>query len=281
MSKQSNYQPDTVFATAVPVETGPYSQGVQAVPQGNFHNQPGNQAYNEPIHNGINEMGIREFLSSNKWPIGLQETFINNAGRIAMRFIICDDSGSMGETDGHLPLAPKNSPACTRWEELTDSLRFMARTAKAADLLTEFRLLNACQPIRIGADNDPDNVGFNMLMTVFDEQPRGGTPLCRHLREIVESIRSMEGQLRQTRQRACVVICTDGVSSDGDLISAMKPLERLPVWIVIKLCTDDDAIVEYWNNIGLCFMASHVLPAIHMSSTRTNPHPPLLRATCP
>eukprot|EP00595_Chromulina_sp_UTEXLB2642_P002812 CAMPEP_0196768420 /NCGR_PEP_ID=MMETSP1095-20130614/42727_1 /TAXON_ID=96789 ORGANISM="Chromulina nebulosa, Strain UTEXLB2642" /NCGR_SAMPLE_ID=MMETSP1095 /ASSEMBLY_ACC=CAM_ASM_000446 /LENGTH=157 /DNA_ID=CAMNT_0042137973 /DNA_START=1716 /DNA_END=2189 /DNA_ORIENTATION=- len=29
----------------------------------------------------------------------------------------------------------------------------------------------------------------------------------------------------------------------------MKPLETLPVWVVVKLCTDDERIVDFWNNI--------------------------------
>ena len=29
----------------------------------------------------------------------------------------------------------------------------------------------------------------------------------------------------------------------------MKPLERLPVWVVVKLCTDDDKVVGFWNEI--------------------------------
>lgn len=55
--------------------------------------------------------------------------------------------------------------------------------------------------------------------------------------------------LRQTNQKVCVVIATDGESSDGDIAAAMRPLSQLPVWVVIRLCTDEDRIAEYWNNI--------------------------------
>ena len=29
----------------------------------------------------------------------------------------------------------------------------------------------------------------------------------------------------------------------------MRPLEKLPVWVVIRLCTDEDKMVTYWNNV--------------------------------
>ena len=46
-----------------------------------------------------------------------------------------------------------------------------------------------------------------------------------------------------------MVIASDGEASDGNIVQAMRPLEHLPVWVVIKLCTDDDAIVNYWNTV--------------------------------
>ena len=58
----------------------------------------------------------------------------------------------------------------------------------------------------------------------------------------------MEDDLRNNNQTAAVIICTDGVSTDGD-IAAAKPLQDLPVWVVVRLCTDDEELIEYWNNI--------------------------------
>ena len=30
---------------------------------------------------------------------------------------------------------------------------------------------------------------------------------------------------------------------------AMRPLKDLPVWVVVRLCTNDDKIVDYWNRV--------------------------------
>lgn len=29
----------------------------------------------------------------------------------------------------------------------------------------------------------------------------------------------------------------------------MRQLENLPVWVVVRLCTDEDKMVNYWNNV--------------------------------
>ncbi len=35
----------------------------------------------------------------------------------------------------------------------------------------------------------------------------------------------------------------------GNIIEAMRPLHDLPVWVVVRLCTDDDRIGTYWNDV--------------------------------
>lgn len=199
-----------------------------------------------------NDAGARDFLSKHAWPPGLQDTFINNLHKIPYRYFICDDSGSMCSPDGHKMVEKggrRTFVDCSRWDELRQSLRFHASIAKYAAAPTEFRLLNgSAEPFIIGT-KDPEDMRFNMFMTVLDESPSGSTPLCRHIHAVTAQIRAQADQLRAMNQKACIVIATDGESSDGDLATAMKPLESLPVWVVVRLCTDNDKIVNYWNEI--------------------------------
>jgi hypothetical protein len=37
--------------------------------------------------------------------------------------------------------------------------------------------------------------------------------------------------------------------SDGNIVEAMRPLHNLPVWVVLRLCTDDDRIGNYWSDV--------------------------------
>jgi hypothetical protein len=101
----------------------------------------------------------------------------------------------------------------------------------------------------VGQSDNGEVARLGALLVALDKSPGGSTPLCKHIREVTQQIRGMESQLRAAGQKACVIIATDGESSDGDIITAMQPLRALPVWVVVRLCTDEDRIVEYWNNI--------------------------------
>ena len=87
------------------------------------------------------------------------------------------------------------------------------------------------------------------LMTALDASPNGGTPLCTHIRAIIEEIRMASPTLRQNGQKAIVVICTDGEASDGNLAEAIRPMKDLPIQLVLRLCTDDDNVSSYWNTL--------------------------------
>ena len=141
--------------------------------------------------------------------------------------------------------------SCSRWTELGQSVKFHAGFAHAAGAPTEFRLLNAAAPMVIGQRDFSGQSEANLatLLATLERGPNGGTPLCHHIREVVAAITTAAPQLKANNQTACVVIITDGEASDGSMIEAMRPFKTLPVHVVVRVCTDEENVVEYWNNI--------------------------------
>eukprot|EP00600_Ochromonadales_sp_CCMP1393_P002840 CAMPEP_0174987736 /NCGR_PEP_ID=MMETSP0004_2-20121128/19719_1 /TAXON_ID=420556 /ORGANISM="Ochromonas sp., Strain CCMP1393" /LENGTH=376 /DNA_ID=CAMNT_0016240841 /DNA_START=180 /DNA_END=1310 /DNA_ORIENTATION=- len=204
-----------------------------------------------------NEEGAREFLSMHRFPLGLQNSFIESLSRLPMRYIIIDDSGSMSGNDGKRivrksgggPTPEQKLMGCSRWDELTEGLKFHIDFARHASAPTEFRLLNGAAPIKIGYNDAEEEGRYSTLKALMDGSPNGGTPLCRHIREIIAEVREIESELRRTGQHACLIITTDGMPSDGDVAEALRPLKDLPVWVLLRLCTDNEGVVSYWNAI--------------------------------
>ena len=200
----------------------------------------------------FNAAEAKTFLAEAHWPLGLQEALIANLQRFACRYMILDDSSSMMEADGHRNVATGTSfttISCSRWMEMGEMVLFHAAFAKACHCRTQFRFLNGGAPIVLGNNDGNDEEKFRAIKSMLNESPNGATPLCRHIQEVVAEISAIADTLRATRQLACVIIITDGEASDGDISAAMRPLKDLPVWVVVRLCTDSEAIVNYWNNI--------------------------------
>ena len=202
------------------------------------------------VPGGVDEKAMRAYLTENQWPPGLQTALVDTCKKMPVRFFITDDSGSMLTNDGHRIVGAgdkKKLIACTRWSELVSSLKFHATLAHKAHAPSEFRLLNNAEPVLVGMPGDDE--ALELIMDVFNDGPGGQTPICAQIHEVVKKIKSIDDQLRANNQRAAVIIATDGISTDGDVADAMRPLQDLAVWVVVRLCTDDDEVIEYWNNI--------------------------------
>lgn len=118
---------------------------------------------------------------------------------------------------------------------------------------TELRLLNAPgnrsrQVLDVGCGGDIET-DIAAVRNMVQSAPTGRTPLCEHIRSVCHKVEQMAPALRANGQRVVIVIASDGAATDGDVASAMRPLQSLPVWVVVRLCTDDERVVEYWNNI--------------------------------
>lgn len=222
------------------------------------------------------------WLGGQHLPEGIKRQFLASRDLFARRYWIVDNSGSMATSDGHrLVAAPGGRTAfaeASRWDELADTLRFHAETAAALRAPTEFRLLNPAtgtpQVVVVGDNAVPadqtrsrqaaaelwrrtDRVDqtpvaraeLAAVHALIHSTPTGRTPLCAQIRAVVAEIQRGAPALRASGQRAVMVIASDGAATDGDVARALQPLRDLPVWLVVRLCTDVDAVVQYWNNI--------------------------------
>lgn len=82
--------------------------------------------------------------------------------------------------------------------------------------------------------------------------PIGQTPLAKHIKGIIEEVQEMTGALLSRGKRVAVVICTDGVPSDASresFLDLLRKLETLPVWLVVRLCTDEPHVVDFYNKL--------------------------------
>jgi hypothetical protein len=102
----------------------------------------------------------------------------------------------------------------------------MAELSEKLKTPSEFRLLNGADPIVVGLGDD-EGESYRFLREVMQESPAGPTPLCTHITAVVQSIVSIEKELRSSGQKAVVVIATDGESSDGNVAEALRPLTNV------------------------------------------------------
>ena len=213
-------------------------------------------------------------------PSGLRQTLLTNAHEaIHKRFWIVDNSGSMSLDDGHCLLSSSDNgdEECSRWDEVSETVECHIHLAAALGAPSEFRLLNppknggplvrGPQSFRVGYGlNTPSQSAKDRKRAkniMLRNEPSGRTPLPDIIRELRRDIIDMLPTLEEEGSKVCIVIATDGqnvnkhnaglqVEEDErqeDLVAALDSLTGLPVCVVVRLCTDFQPIVEFFNGL--------------------------------
>jgi hypothetical protein len=191
-----------------------------------------------------------------------------------LRIWVVDNSGSMQHTDGHRFVETSRKCEfkvvdCSRWNELRDCVIYHAQMAAALGAPTIFRMLNdpRCGPnsrqFSIGECSLDEHVlkeevdRAKAIMT--STQPGGVTPLIQHIEEIRQMVKELEPNLRGDGCRVAIILATDGLPTDDcglggpaiqqQFVEALRGLEALPVWLVIRLCTDEEEVANFYNSL--------------------------------
>jgi len=190
----------------------------------------------------------------------------------SLRIWIIDNSLSMKKMDGYQITPSQDGKTvalkpCSRWDELRDCVYHHIKLSSLIQAPTSFRFLNdpgsdvgpqsfgICQR---GLEHIDDDVAIAMEI-MSKAGPKGITPLTSHINKIYNEIKDNETYLRDNGLRVAVILATDGLPSDSrgrvgpepsdKFIASLKRLEGLPVWVLIRICTSDDRIVEFYNDL--------------------------------
>jgi len=205
-------------------------------------------------------------LKSQGYATGLASALVrSNRANHPIRIWVVDNSGSMSIGDGTCVAdggGPSNfkTVSCSRWEELRDTVEYHAQLAELISAPTSFRLLNntsgGSPEFSVGKNIGDAERAKDIMMGAM---PGGATPLVEHIQKIRSDVLDMAPGLRAKGQQAVIVIATDGLPTDSygqggaeeqaHFTSAMRSLEGLPVWVVVRLCTDAESVREFYNDL--------------------------------
>lgn len=204
------------------------------------------------------------------FPLGLAQMLVTGVSNCPVRFWVVDNSGSMWENDGKcLRGKGKNTQLipCTRWAEMQSTVDEHAELAGLLEATTVFHMLNHPGDPRVPqefsiAEHGAQDIRCNIDLArqaMLACQPQGPTPLAERLMDIREKIAAISPMLRSDGQTAVVVLATDGLPTDAyggssaeasrDFVQVLRSLQDYPVWLVVRLCTDDEETCAFYNSL--------------------------------
>jgi len=270
------YDYDIPVATVVPVPiqaTTTASAASEHVPTQGLKHQASSFriATTHNASSSFNQYQLKQ-LRDQGYTQGLSEELLQCTKSFPLRYWVVDNSGSMTRCDGTRLINTKNQNSikmvsCTRWKELQETVDYHAQLSALLAAPTTFRLLNnpgahvGPQEFSIG-DKGPELIQRDLEIarsTMSKVTPTGVTPLSKHIREIREEIAVLAPSLFDEGKRVAIILATDGLPTNqygiggpedlNDFTAALRCLEGLPVWIVVRLCTDEDKVVNVSQTI--------------------------------
>lgn len=163
--------------------------------------------------------------------------------------------------------------SCSRWSEVKDCLAYHIQVSSLLQTPSRFQLLN--DPGRSKGLKQHFSIAENTAVFIKDEiedslnlidqiQPCGYSPLIHAVREAYDVVYPMKDRLQTSNQKVSIVFLTDGLPSDEfgnstkdamlEFSCALRQLEQLPVYIVIRLCSNDKKVIDFYKRLDRTLM---------------------------
>jgi hypothetical protein len=182
-----------------------------------------------------------------------------------------DDCGAMQTQDAHILQSNYTYRPATRWQELVDCVLYHADLAVRLHWPTRVALVNPTvqqqqhfalhQPHANGQLIPPAQEYQILQQALRNVIPQGPSAesLLEQLRLLREYIVGLADSLRAQHQRVSVIIGTQGLLVDAQgcvnpnwkftLTQALNSFAGLPVAFVLRLCTDDEHVLDFYNTL--------------------------------
>jgi len=176
---------------------------------------------------------------------------------------VLDNSVSMSEVDGKVVLFDAQKHICviegiTRWEEAQSKAVVIADYNIKRKMPAAYYLLNPSSSNWIEGEDfvniDPNVEGYQQNLMILKDKIlhinniRGATPLDSITRHIKNSL-----DKKNIMVPVCYNIITDGEPNKKQLFeNELRYLaNHFTIFLTINLCTDDDDIIEYYNDLDV------------------------------
>jgi len=179
---------------------------------------------------------------------------------------IKEEMRQAGEDDSLFQILPQVAGVCARRRDATDTsgrFRNMLRLSKAPNDEDEEeaskRIWEGIWQIDLGSSDGTDlgwrdraEEDLRVLESVlFETIPCYTTPLAGHIWAVFEQIKGICSTF-SPGQRVAIVIASDGVPNQPQsFLDAMAELQKLPVYLIVRLCTNDEASFQFWTTLDL------------------------------
>ena len=230
---------------------------------------------NLPSVSSSHKAAVQELLASLKLPRRLLPPVMERYNSCNLTIWLLDNSSRMKVCDSNIVKHIDGYDAgmkitrinnVSRWHELRDCMTFHSHMASKCFIRTNYWLVND--------DNNGDGTKFMLCCgnpeDVHDERSHLKSALKQATLShahclLTDQLSKLEKMIAKMitkippGQTITVVICTQGVPTDKkgrtshdiqhDYWNAMKKLSKLPVKIVMRLCTGNDSVCDVYNKV--------------------------------
>ena len=204
-------------------------------------------------------------------PKGVVSTVLRNYKACDSRLWLIDNSSSMSAMDSHIIGGKlheiKKNETVSHWQELQECVAFHAKMAARVWLPTKFWLVNDPGP-EVGlqkfslcwessTDIATEMSQLKHIMTTATPRMQKNQ-LAHQIRSVQRGVTKEASRLLSQHKHITFVLCTQGIPTDAqgqggptvtkEFQQALSTLSRLPVKVVLRLCTNDAKMLKMVDN---------------------------------